>query len=124
VVSAGLISAVYFRQLAQIGSLARRARLSLPFRPAGGPAEENFGLTAREIEVLRLVSEGRGNRDIAAELFISAKTASVMCRTSWPSSTPPAAPRQQPSPTGPASPMTAPERLAPESPRGCQPLRP
>ena len=75
--SAGLISAVYFRQLAQIGSLARRARLSLPFRPAGGPAEENFGLTAREIEVLRLVSEGRGNRDIAAELFISAKTASV-----------------------------------------------
>ena len=61
----------------QIGSLARRARLSLPARPAGGPAEKNFGLTAREIEVLRLVSEGRGNRDIAAELFISAKTASV-----------------------------------------------
>jgi DNA-binding CsgD family transcriptional regulator len=61
----------------QIGSLARRARLSLPVRPAGGPAEGDFGLTAREIEVLRLVSEGRGNRDIAAELFISAKTASV-----------------------------------------------
>ena len=61
----------------QIGSLARRARLSLPVRPAGGPAEGDFGLTAREIEVLRLVSQGRGNRDIAAELFISAKTASV-----------------------------------------------
>ena len=27
--------------------------------------------------MLRLVSAGRGNRDIAAELFISAKTASV-----------------------------------------------
>ena len=36
-----------------------------------------FGLTAREIEVLRLVAAGRSNRDIAAELFISAKTASV-----------------------------------------------
>jgi len=69
------LAAVPLRE--QIGSLARRARLSLPARPAGGPAEENFGLTAREIEVLRLVSEGRGNRDIAAELFISAKTASV-----------------------------------------------
>lgn len=61
----------------QIGRLARRARLSLPARPAGGQAEGNFGLTAREIEVLRLVSAGRSNRDIAADLFISAKTASV-----------------------------------------------
>ena len=36
-----------------------------------------FGLTERELEVLRLVAAGRGNRDIAAELFISPKTASV-----------------------------------------------
>ncbi|WP_336208643.1 ATP-binding protein [Nonomuraea sp. LPB2021202275-12-8] len=34
-------------------------------------------LTPREIEVLRLVALGRTNRDIAAELFISAKTVSV-----------------------------------------------
>jgi DNA-binding CsgD family transcriptional regulator/tetratricopeptide (TPR) repeat protein len=61
----------------QIGRLARRARLSLFARPTGGQAEGNFGLTAREIEVLRLVSAGRSNRDIAADLFISAKTASV-----------------------------------------------
>ena len=36
-----------------------------------------LGLTDREFEVLRLVAAGRSNRDIAAELFISAKTASV-----------------------------------------------
>ncbi|GAA3142910.1 LuxR family transcriptional regulator [Planomonospora alba] len=40
--------------------------------PAGVPA-----LTPREQEVLRLVALGRSNRDIAAELFISAKTVSV-----------------------------------------------
>ncbi|MBT2231593.1 AAA family ATPase [Nonomuraea sp. NEAU-A123] len=34
-------------------------------------------LTPRETEVLRLVALGRTNRDIAAELFISAKTVSV-----------------------------------------------
>jgi ATP/maltotriose-dependent transcriptional regulator MalT len=61
----------------QIGSLARRARLGLPSVPSGGQPPGVLGLTSREIEVLRLVAEGRSNRDIAAELFISAKTASV-----------------------------------------------
>jgi DNA-binding CsgD family transcriptional regulator/tetratricopeptide (TPR) repeat protein len=66
--------------LEQIGSLARRARVDVPALPGqrvqpGGAAP--FGLTERELEVLRLVAAGRGNRDIAAELFISPKTASV-----------------------------------------------
>jgi DNA-binding CsgD family transcriptional regulator len=33
------------------------------------------GLTSREVEVLRLVAQGRSNREIATELFIAEKTA-------------------------------------------------
>jgi DNA-binding CsgD family transcriptional regulator len=62
-----------------VALLARRARVPLGAGPAAGPAGEpdRLGLTAREFEVLRLVAAGQSNRDIASELFISAKTASV-----------------------------------------------
>ncbi|MFB7514193.1 AAA family ATPase [Streptomyces sp. NPDC056144] len=59
--------------------LAARARLSLvPEKQAPAEAgEDTFGLTPREQGVLRLVAAGRTNRQIAEELFISPKTASV-----------------------------------------------
>jgi ATP/maltotriose-dependent transcriptional regulator MalT len=58
--------------------LARRARLDLGALTSLAPsAAERLGLTAREQEVLRLVAEGRTNRQIAESLFISTKTASV-----------------------------------------------
>ena len=43
-------------------------------RPAEAPAS-SFRLTKREFEVLRLLAEGRTNRDIASALFISPRTA-------------------------------------------------
>ncbi|WP_406006617.1 AAA family ATPase [Streptomyces sp. NBC_00637] len=63
--------------------LGRRARLSLsPAGPPDSPADPTdplatLGLTSRERDVLRLVSAGRTNRQIAEVLFISPKTASV-----------------------------------------------
>ncbi|MCY0931816.1 response regulator transcription factor [Streptomyces sp. H27-H1] len=44
--------------------------------PAADPVEA-LGLTSRERDVLRLVAAGHTNRQIAEELFISPKTASV-----------------------------------------------
>ncbi len=61
--------------------LAQRARLPLKrpaeHRPAPADPAGSLGLTGRERDVLRLVSAGRTNRQIAEALFISPKTASV-----------------------------------------------
>jgi DNA-binding CsgD family transcriptional regulator len=72
--------------VADLEALVRRARLrtdasDAPIVPApvNGDVDEleSLGLTAREREVLRLVADGASNRQIAEELFISRKTASV-----------------------------------------------
>jgi DNA-binding CsgD family transcriptional regulator/tetratricopeptide (TPR) repeat protein len=79
--AADLANALAARPLRdEISSLAGRARISIAAETdskSSGEATALPGLTGRELEVLRLVAAGRSNRDIAAELFISAKTASV-----------------------------------------------
>jgi DNA-binding CsgD family transcriptional regulator len=58
-----------FQQLGATPDLVRvEALLRTPAPKVAG------GLTAREVEVLRLVAEGKTNRAIAAELFLSEKT--------------------------------------------------
>jgi DNA-binding CsgD family transcriptional regulator len=64
----------------RVARLARRARIALaPGEEVEGRdgAARRLGLTARELDVLRLVATGLGNRQIATRLFISPKTASV-----------------------------------------------
>ena len=41
----------------------------------GAPSGSVLGLSSRELEVLRLVADGRSNREIGELLFISEKTA-------------------------------------------------
>ncbi|WP_275888225.1 helix-turn-helix transcriptional regulator [Nonomuraea lactucae] len=57
-----------------LSEFGRRARFAGTTGTAG-PGD--VGLTAREIEVLRLVAEGLTNREIADRLFIAQKTVSV-----------------------------------------------
>jgi len=65
--------------LEEVVRLARRTGVSLGDRVeerAGATATE-LGLSNRELEVLRLLSEGRTNREIGERLFITTKTASA-----------------------------------------------
>jgi DNA-binding CsgD family transcriptional regulator/tetratricopeptide (TPR) repeat protein len=69
--------------LAQVHLLAERARIPLHVRvaalatPPTVDAATPYGLTGRELAVLRLWSAGRTNAQIGAELYISHRTAGV-----------------------------------------------
>jgi ATP/maltotriose-dependent transcriptional regulator MalT len=60
------------RVFGELGAAPDLARLSGLLDGKG--ASRNGGLSAREVEVLRLVAGGRTNRDIASELVISERT--------------------------------------------------
>ncbi|MFC7185095.1 LuxR C-terminal-related transcriptional regulator, partial [Kitasatospora paranensis] len=67
---------------AEAAHLAERAHLALAEdaprqRPALPAPEQALGLTPRELDVLQLLTLGRTNRQVAQELYISPKTASV-----------------------------------------------
>jgi DNA-binding NarL/FixJ family response regulator len=63
--------------LEEVAALARRTGVKLGDEPQLGVAIDGLGLTDRELEVLRLVADGRTNRQIGEQLFITPKTASV-----------------------------------------------
>jgi len=69
--------------LVQVRALAQRARIPLqgppaaPESPRPPTAAAPYGLTDRELAVLRLLAAGRTNAQIGAELYISRTTAGV-----------------------------------------------
>jgi len=69
--------------LAQVRALAERARIpphaphAIPQTPSPAEALVAYGLTGRELAVLRLLAAGRTNAQIGAELYISPATAGV-----------------------------------------------
>ena len=46
-------------------------------QPAGLKGERDYGLTTRELEILQLIVDGKSNKEIAAELKLSANTVAV-----------------------------------------------
>jgi len=68
---AAAVRAAYRGELRLDRAVARRLMSSLRAAPPEDPASE---LTARELDVLRLVGAGKANKEIAAELSIAERT--------------------------------------------------
>jgi DNA-binding CsgD family transcriptional regulator/tetratricopeptide (TPR) repeat protein len=63
--------------LQEIDAVSRRARLRVAGGDEGSMPDNLAGLTARELDVLRLIAAGRTNPEIGKALYMSPKTASV-----------------------------------------------
>jgi DNA-binding NarL/FixJ family response regulator len=63
-----------FVQVGAAPDVRAAEHMAAPATTAAGPANDTHGLSAREVEVLRLVASGRTNKVIAGELFLSEKT--------------------------------------------------
>ncbi len=59
---------------ALIGAYGDRVLAARPSAQAADDAVRRAGLSAREVEIVRLIAEGRSNAEIAAELFLSHET--------------------------------------------------
>jgi DNA-binding NarL/FixJ family response regulator len=64
-------------QTALAAEVGRELRAKPLLDETGGGDTAASALTSRETEVLRLLAEGRTNRQLARELYISEKTVSV-----------------------------------------------
>ena len=79
--SRGDLSRRYEEMLDEARRLAASTGHVRLMRTLDPPTPHAAGLTAREIDVLRLISRGRSNRDIAAELRITENTAANHVRS-------------------------------------------
>ncbi|WP_396452655.1 response regulator [Leucobacter aridicollis] len=69
------VTARMIERMRDTGAAAPAALFAAPVPAAGGPVAAELGeLTERELDVLKLISDGKNNSEIGAELFLSEST--------------------------------------------------